>query len=93
MKVLVTGGTGLVGKSLQKIQPKWFYLSTKDCNLKDLNLVLGVFSYYKPDVVIHLAADVGGLFKNLNNNFEMYMNNISINNNVVEACKKLKVKI
>ena len=92
MKVLVTGGTGLVGKSLQKIQPKWFYLSTRDCNLKDLNLVLGVFSYYKPDVVIHLAADVGGLFKNLNNNFEMYMNNISINNNVVEACKKLKVK-
>ena len=30
MKVLVTGGTGFVGKSLQKIKPEWKYVSSED---------------------------------------------------------------
>ena len=32
-KILVTGGSGMVGKSLKKILPNATYLSSKDCNL------------------------------------------------------------
>ena len=33
MKIIVTGGSGLTGKSLQKILPNATYLSSKDYNL------------------------------------------------------------
>ena len=36
-KIIVTGGTGMVGQSLQKIMPNATYLSSKDCNLKNLD--------------------------------------------------------
>jgi GDP-L-fucose synthase len=44
-----------------------------------------------PVFVIHLAAKVGGLFRNMNNKIEMYLDNIKMNNNVLEVCHKLKV--
>ena len=42
--------------------------------------------------IIHLAADVGGLFKNLDKNAEMFSNNIAINENVLSMCKKYNIK-
>ena len=35
MKVVVTGGSGFVGKRLQLIKPDWTYLSSKDYDLMD----------------------------------------------------------
>jgi len=34
-KILVTGGSGMVGKSLKKILPEATYLSSKECDLKN----------------------------------------------------------
>ena len=36
MKMLVTGGSSMVGKHLQKILPEAEYLSSQDCNLLNL---------------------------------------------------------
>ena len=58
-KIIVTGGTGLVGKHLQKILPHAFYLSSEDCDLTDIEKVRWVISSYEPNIVIHLAAKVG----------------------------------
>ena len=33
MKVVVTGGSGFVGKRLQLVKPDWIYLSSKDLDL------------------------------------------------------------
>ena len=33
MKILVTGGNGMVGKHLQEILPKAQYIGSKDCDL------------------------------------------------------------
>ena len=52
-KILVTGGTGLVGKHLQKILPDAIYLGSKDCDLMDLQKVRWMISSYKPDIVIY----------------------------------------
>lgn len=99
MKVLVTGGSGLLGKSLQKIvKEHWHldyeyeFLSSKDCDLRNKENVFNLFTSYKPDVVIHLASCVGGVYDNMAKNYDFLINNIHINTNIIEACKEYQVK-
>jgi GDP-L-fucose synthase len=94
MKVLVTGGSGLVGKNLRKIcgDKNFIYLSSKDCNLINYEETERVFNDYKPDAVIHLAAKVGGLYMNMENNIQMLEDNLLINVNVVKVCRTMKIK-
>lgn len=94
MRVLVTGGTGLVGKNLKEIcpSPTFIYLSSKDCNLLDYQDTKITFEYYNPTHVIHLAAKVGGLYMNLEYNFEMLHDNLLINMNIMKVCKERKIK-
>lgn len=97
MKILVTGGTGLVGSAIKRIKNnyplyKFIFLSSKDCDLTDMVKTQLYFKYTKPDFVIHLAACVGGLFKNMNNKVGMLEQNLLINYNVIKNCHDYKVK-
>jgi GDP-L-fucose synthase len=97
MKVLVTGGTGLVGYGLQQIQSNYddydfVFMSSKDCDLTILESTKTFFESHQPDYVIHLAAYVGGLFKNMNFKVDMYEKNMLMNYNVLKCCHDLKVK-
>ncbi len=95
-KVLVTGGSGLVGSAINKIARNYEYdflfINSNDCDLADYISTISLFETFKPDYVIHLAARVGGLFKNMNEKVEMYEVNSLININVLRACHKLNVK-
>lgn len=95
-KVLVTGGRGLVGSAINKIACNYEYdflfINSNDCDLTDYISTISLFETFKPDYVIHLAARVGGLFKNMNEKVEMYEVNSLININVLRACHKLNVK-
>lgn len=64
-KILVTGGTGLVGKALQEIMPDALYLSSTDFDLTKEIDVYTMYKKYTPDIVIHLAAKVGGIQDNI----------------------------
>ena len=97
MKVVVTGGSGLLGKNLRDIVNKkyneheFIYLNYSQNNefsvdLTNRDAVLEFFKNNKFDYIIHLAANVGGLFKNLNNNARIFTDNIRINENILEAC-------
>lgn len=99
--IMVTGGTGLVGKAIEAVvkrqgvdeaKEKWVYLSSKDADLTSFESTKAVFEKYQPTHVIHLAAKVGGLFKNLKYKVEMYKDNVEINNNVMECCRIYKVE-
>jgi len=95
MKLLITGGTGLVGNGLKNIidkQYKTTFLSSKDCDLTDYNSTFELFKKIKPDYVIHLAANVGGLFKNMNFKLDMLEKNLLINYNVLRCCHLMGVK-
>jgi len=92
MKVLVTGGTGLVGTAIKSIQPDWVYLSSKDCDLNDFNSVQTLLQKINPDVIIHLAANVGGLFKNASKRLEMFNSNLLLNYNLLENAYRLNIK-
>ncbi len=88
--ILITGGTGLVGKSISG--ENYVHLSSKECDLTDYQQTYQLLEKMMPEKVIHLAADVGGLYKNLNSNLEMLENNLLINLNVIRACRKLGIK-
>lgn len=85
MKILVTGGTSTVGKHLQQILPQAMYLSSKDCDLTSYKDTLEVFTEIKPDIIIHLAALVGGIQDNINRPVDYLEQNIHINLNTIKA--------
>ena len=90
-KVLVTGGTGFLGKNLAEEKKEWIYLSSKDCDLTSSEDVIRVFKHHNPDAVIHLAARVGGIKDNVNNQADFYYLNTLINLNVLQSCHKLNI--
>lgn len=96
MKVLVTGGSGLVGYGIQQIKDSYDYefifLSSKDCDLSNYDKTYNYFHKIKPDFVIHLAAYVGGLFKNLLYKVDMLEKNVILNHNVLKVCHECGVK-
>jgi GDP-L-fucose synthase len=99
LKILVTGGYGLVGKSLQKVVKQcnfngnFYFLSRQDCDLRNSETTLKFFREYNPDVVVHLASRVGGVYDNMNGNYEYLVDNARININVVEACERTNVNL
>lgn len=50
-----------------------------------------MFAQHRPTHVIHLAALVGGLFKNIKYKVEFFRENILINDNVLECCREFGV--
>jgi GDP-L-fucose synthase len=95
--ILVTGGSGLVGNAillLEKEYPNYnfIFLNSKICDLTNYNEVIILFNTIKPDTIIHLAACVGGLFKNMAQKVKMFEDNILINTHVIKASYAIGVK-
>jgi GDP-L-fucose synthase len=98
-RVLVTGGTGLVGKAIEAVVNEnpiegesWTFLSSSDADLRNREQTVALFERHRPTHVIHLAAMVGGLFKNLRYKVEFYRENVLINDNVMECCRLFNVQ-
>ena len=98
-KILVTGGSGLVGSSIKELINKYdkettefIFLNSKTCDLRDSIACEKLFSDGNFDIVIHLAAKVGGLYANMANNYSMLIDNVKINTNILECCRKYKIK-
>jgi len=97
LNILVTGGSGMVGSAIKDLIKKtptldnYTFISSSDYDLRDKDQVDKCFSKGNYTTVIHLAAIVGGLYKNMEFNLEMLMDNIKINMNVLEACHKYNV--
>uniref|UniRef100_A0A8C4N5G5 GDP-L-fucose synthase n=1 Tax=Eptatretus burgeri TaxID=7764 RepID=A0A8C4N5G5_EPTBU len=99
-RVLVTGGSGLVGKALERAVSdsekcegfKWIFLSSKDADLTSVEQTRLLFEKHKPTHVVHLAAMVGGLFRNLQYNLDFLRNNLHMNDNVLHCAFEAGVK-
>jgi GDP-L-fucose synthase len=91
MKLLITGGSGMIGRALKNIGTDAIFLSSKDCDLKNLEQACDIIADYKPTHVLHLAAKVGGVQANSDYLGDFYFDNILINTNTLEACKRNNV--
>ena len=91
MKLLVTGGTGLVGKYLQQFTDGIF-VNSSQYNLMYEKDAAQMFMDHQPDVVIHLAAKVGGIMDNIANPFQYYEDNLLMNTYMVKYARMYNVK-
>ena len=91
MKILVTGGTSTVGKHLKQILPQAVYISSTDCDLTDYSQTIKKFEEITPNVVIHLAALVGGIQDNVSRPVQYLEQNILINTNTIKAAHQVGV--
>jgi len=89
--ILVTGGSGLVGKHLQDIMTDAYYFSSADYDLTSMKEVGFMFNSIRPNIVIHLAARVGGIVDNITNPVDYYEQNVLMNTNVLMKCHSLNV--
>uniref|UniRef100_A0A4W2HAD4 GDP-L-fucose synthase n=1 Tax=Bos indicus x Bos taurus TaxID=30522 RepID=A0A4W2HAD4_BOBOX len=99
-RILVTGGSGLVGRAIQKVVEDgarlpgedWVFVSSKDADLTDAAQTRALFQQVQPTHVIHLAAMVGGLFRNIKYNLDFWRKNIHINDNVLHSAFEVGVR-
>jgi GDP-L-fucose synthase len=90
-QILVTGGTGLVGKNLQTHLPNAIYVSSKQYDLTKEDDVSRMFDTIMPTHVIHLASKVGGVGANAKDPVGFFEQNILINTNVLKYAHKHNV--
>ena len=92
MKILITGGSSMVGKHLQSLIPDATYISSKDADLRNPMETQWLISSHTPDIVVHLAAKVGGIQDNIKYPTEYFNDNILMNTNVLKTSYECGVK-
>jgi len=95
--ILITGSTGMVGKSLvNKLKSKEYtnllLPSSKELDLRKQAGVEDYFKKNKIDFVFHLAAKVGGIAANIAAPAEFLYDNLAMQLNIIEASRKKKIK-
>jgi len=71
---------------------KFVYLSSKDGDVRDYDQMKSLFEMHKPTAVIHLAARVGGLFANMNDNIGFFNDNMRMSMVMTDLCHEYKVQ-
>jgi len=96
MRVLVTGNTGFVGTNLmgylEEYLPSRYHLcDPARYELRDPMSAALMFAKHAPDVVVHLAARVGGIGANRHTPADFFTDNMTIGINVLRECCERKV--
>ncbi len=89
MKILVAGGSGLVGsaivRELHRQSQKVIVISSKDINLLDRTRTFEFVKSMRPSVIIDAAARVGGIGGNSAYPVEFLSQNLQIQSNLMDA--------
>lgn len=89
MKILVAGGSGLVGsaivRELHRQSQKVIGISSKDINLLDRTRTFEFVKSMRPSVIIDAAARVGGIGGNSAYPVEFLSQNLQIQSNLMDA--------
>ena len=91
-RIVITGGGGFVGKHLttflkDKECKRVFSLNSRDYDLTEEEEAKGMFFDIKPDIVIHLAAKVGGIGANKDNPGRFFYDNLMMGAHVIEQSR------
>ncbi len=96
-KIYVAGHRGLVGRTVTHILSDLGYGNILICAHTELDLeehdrVIEFFKKQRPDYVFLAAAKVGGILANNTYPVDFLLNNLKIQNNIIEASLKYRVK-
>ncbi len=86
--ILVTGGTGLIGRNLVERLEKLGHRVVSvgsERDLREASIAHDLFSEVRPSALFHLAARVGGIYANTTQKPDFYRDNVLINTHVLDA--------
>lgn len=91
-KVLITGGRGFLGQAVvdcvrQRGANELFTPSSSEYDLRDRSAVTQLFHDTRPDLVIHLAARVGGIGANMERPADLYLDNLLMGTYVLDEAR------
>lgn len=91
--VLVTGGSGFLGRAVlahlsARGARRVSAPSSQDYDLRRVDAVEAMYAELAPDVVIHLAARVGGIGANMARPAELYLDNLLMGTYVLDGARR-----
>ena len=96
-RVVVTGGAGFLGSFVvEQLRAKGCRAvvvpSSKDYDLVEMDAVRRLYADANPDVVVHLAARVGGIGANQANPGRFFYDNLMMGSQLIEVGRQLGIK-
>ena len=87
MKILLTGGSGMVGSNILEHKSRKFHNviapTSHDLNLLDPENIKTFLKTEKPDLIIHAAGKVGGIQANINNPIAFLLDNLKMGTDLI----------